>query len=662
VLDPMVLKGPLGTTSAAGRWLLTGPLDYDVRIEQGSLAEAVGPQAAELGIEGQFTLAAKVSGTADVPVVNADLTAADVKYAHQSLGASRLGAKLTGKEMELNGTLFPGVSGSGSIVWKDPYPYKASLALDVSDLRPFFPASAARQGLTGTLKGDLEAAGALLNMDASRVSVMLAALKLQRGDLWVQNEGTVVLGYDAGRLNVPALHVKGPTTELSAEGYVGPANIDLKAQGKLDLRLMESFVPQVERTSGQLELSGVLTGTVRQPLLVGSAEVRDAKFGVKGQNIAVRSLSGHAEFSQQRVLLQDFEGFANDGRMKGRGELELGGNGLKEVAINVDLDEVTYAPRADLPATMSGELLFQGKAPKDAPFPAVYNLDGALQVVKMHYTTPLDLESFLQTHVALPPSDETPREWLKLNIEMDCNGGDVRLDNNLARAQLAGKLTLVGTNLQPLLKGTLTTQEGAQAFFRSSTFNVNHASLQFNKADPSTVDFSAHAQVREYQVSVKAFGRLSDPKVSLSSEPSLPEQDILSLLTLGVTSRERVASEAGAGLAAEALLSATGLEREVQRFLRKGDAVVIKDQQVHLSTTFNEATGQAEPSVQWEAKVLSDKMGVKVTYPVTGRGRKVEAEYHVNERASVKAQWDDQSENSSVGNPGLDLKFKFQWE
>ncbi|MFT3842526.1 MAG: translocation/assembly module TamB domain-containing protein [Myxococcaceae bacterium] len=662
VLDPTVLKGPVGTTYAAGRWHLSGPLDYDVRIEGGSVSEAIGAFAVEHGIDGVFSLGARVTGTSELPQIQGYLNTPDVKYAHQSIGTSQLQAKLTGKEMEIWGTVFPGVRGNGTISWNNQYPYTTSLTLDVGDMRPFLPVSAVRQGLSGGLKGELRASGNLLAFDGSKVSSELSSLRVARGDLWVQNEGTVVLGYDNGRIDVPAFHVKGPTTELSAEGFYGPTNVDLKAQGRLDLRLAESFVPDLERTGGELEMSGVITGTVKQPLLVGSGDVRDAKFSVKGQQMAIRALSGHAEFSQQRVLLEDFEGFANDGRVKGTGDLQLGSGGLKNVQIEIYPDEVTYIPRADLPATVTGHLLFSGQAPKGQSWPDVYQLQGDLNVVKMHYTTPLDLESFLQTRVALPPSDEKPNEWLSLNVDIDCNGGDIRLDNNLARGPVSGKLTLVGTNLAPQLKGTLTAGEGAQAFFRSSTFNVNHGSLQFNRADPATVDFSAVAQVREYTVNVKAFGRLSEPKVSLTSTPSLPENDILSLLTLGVTSREKVASEAGAGLAAEALLSATGLQREVQRFLKKGDAVVIKDQQVHLSTTFNEATGQAEPSVQWEAKVISDKVGVKVTYPVTGRGRKVEAQYHINDRASVKAQWDDQSENSSVGNPGVDLKFKFQWE
>ena len=45
---------------------------------------------------------------------------------------------------------------------------------------------------------------------------------------------------------------------------------------------------------------------------------------------------------------------------------------------------------------------------------------------------------------------------------------------------------------------------------------------------------------------------------------------------------------------------------------------------------------------------------VGITQPVTGRGTKAEAEYKFNDKARVRAQWDNQSQDSSVGNPGVE--------
>jgi translocation and assembly module TamB len=237
----------------------------------------------------------------------------------------------------------------------------------------------------------------------------------------------------------------------------------------------------------------------------------------------------------------------------------------------------------------------------------------------------------------------------------------VRIENNLARTRLGGKLKLSGTNVKPVLIGVMETQEGAQAFFRGNTYNVQRGQLQFNGLWP-TFDLAAQSQVREYLVSVKAFGRIDDPKISLSSEPPLPDADLLSLLTLGVTSREQLTGTSAGGLAAEAFLSASGLDQQVQKFLSQSGVGILKDPQVKLTTSFNESSGTAEPAVSLESKVLLENLKVGVTKPVAGKGTKAQVEYRFNPRVSARAQWDDAQNTTTVGNPGVELRFRFEWE
>ena len=98
----------------------------------------------------------------------------------------------------------------------------------------------------------------------------------------------------------------------------------------------------------------------------------------------------------------------------------------------------------------------------------------------------------------------------------------------------------------------------------------------------------------------------------------------------------------------------------MQRFLSQN--IGLKDQQVRLTTSFNEVTGTAEPAVTWESKVVNDNFKIGVTQPVTGRGTKAQAEYRFNQRVSARAQWDNQNQNTTVGNPGVELRFRFEWE
>ncbi len=650
VLEPLVFDGPLGHLTAAGRWAFSGPLAFDLLLENGVTAELMDPKGLDgTSVGGTFTSKAKVGGDTDTILVDGTLASDDVTWKARSLGPMHLDGRLVGREFSTIGTVFPGVKGTAKVSFRDDLPYQTALQLDLDDLSPFLPASA---GLTGRAHGTLVASGPYRALKQSKAAAALELLTVARGEVSATNSAPVELAYTAGAFEVHSLAMKGPTTEFEAQGSWGPSTVNLTSRGSVDLRLLSSFLSAVERTQGRLDFTAAFSGPVKSPALVGNAEVNDVRFTVKGQDLAVKSLTGRADFSESRVLISDVQGFANDGRVRMRGDVRLDRLALKSVELQTDFEDVTMQVVPEVPATFSGSLLATTRGA------GLWQLQGALDVQKLRYTQPLALDSLLASAKKGVPSDEKPEEWLKLDVDLTA-GNDVRIENNLARAKLLGKIKLSGTNVKPVLIGSIEAGVGAQAFFRGNTFQVTRGQLQFNGLWP-TFDLSAQSQVRDYLVSVKAFGRIEDPKISLSSEPGLPDTDVLSLLTLGVTSRERLSGQSGASLAAEALLSASGLDQQVQRFLSQN--VGLKDQQVRLTTSFNEATGTAEPSVTWESKVASDDLKVGVTQPVTGRGTKAQLEYRFNQRVSGRFQWDNQNQNTSIGNPGVDLRFRFEWE
>lgn len=652
VLEPTVFTGPLGRFAVDGRWGFAGPLDFRLAIEGGSLPELLDPAGARgLPVAGDFVMKAKVGGTTDQMLVSGWMSSSEVGWKGRALGPMHLEAKSIARDMEASGTIFPGLNARLAMSMRNEWPFTAHLDVALGDLAAFLPASAA--SVAARLKGTVDARGPMRHFEQTVARAALDELVVSRGEVSASNVGQVRLGYNAGGFAVDTLEMKGPNTELTAAGTWGPVNVDLKTRGMVDLRLLSSLLSSLERTQGRLDFTAAFSGPASAPVLAGNASLSDGRFSVRGQDLAVRALSGRADFSESRVILQDVQGFLNDGRLRAHGDVRLDRFSIKTMELQTDLEDVSVQVQPEVPVTLTGSLLL---ATRNAE---LFQLSGALDVVKFRYTQPIALEKLLASAREKPvPTDEKPNEWLRLDVDLRA-AGDVRVENNLARARLGGKLKLSGTNVKPVLVGVVETLEGSQAFFRGNTFNVQRGQLQFNGLWP-TFDLSAQSQIREYLVSVKAFGRFEDPKVSLTSEPPLPDTDILSLVTLGVTSRERLSDRSGLGLGAEALLSASGLDQQVQRFLSQN--VGLKDQQLKLTTSFNEATGTAEPAVTWESKMLSDNFKVGVTQPVTGKGTKAQAEYRFNQRVSARAQWDNQNQNTTVGNPGVELRFRFEWE
>ncbi|MEN9796694.1 MAG: hypothetical protein RL653_390, partial [Pseudomonadota bacterium] len=487
-------------------------------------------------------------------------------------------------------------------------------------------------------------------------------LQLQRADFSGENEGPLRFSISGGRLGVEAFSFRGPNTHLVLAGTADAEALDLKLGGTFDMRLAESFTSAFDRTGGKVEVTAAATGSWGDPRLAGTAEVKDVRLSLRDHGVALRGLGGRVEFSGARLLVQELSGVLNNGRVRARGEAALDHGRLGQLEATLSFEEVAYRPREWLPLTASGELQLSGK-------PGALLLQGGVELEKLRYEQALDLQSMLGdlrkgTGVAGVRSvTEKQEEWLRLDVGVK-TGREVWVDNNLAKARLVGELRLTGTNVHPGLLGTIETAEGGEAFYRGNRFSITQGQLEFRERDrvEPVFDLNAETQAREFLVRLHAFGRASSPEVVLQAEPELSEADILSLLTLGVVSRDRtgVGGEAGAGLAAEAFLSASGLGDRVQRFLPRNQ--VFRDLSFHLSTTYNDASGLVEPTAQLESRFLTEQLKLGMTRPMSGRGTRAQAEYRFDARTSAQVQWDNQvsADFNNVGNLGLELKLR--WE
>lgn len=656
-LDTLALRGPLGTSKAEGRWDFDGPLAARFRVDGLQLEELVGTELARrLRARGTLTLAGTLGGTDEVPELALTVGGPQVYLSGRALGAMALEARMVGEQLDLKGRPVADTDLRMTARIKKPYPYEATLKLALADLRALLPDTAAAQGLNGSASGVLTASGTLSEPESSRGTLHLDSLKLQRGEFRAESDGPWDLRFRGGRVSTDGLRLKGPETELSASGFLEENAMDVAVSGAVDLRLLESFLPTLERASGRLELLGTARGEPADPQIVGTATLVDAGFRVRGQPIELRGLKGRLDFSESRILWSDLEGQANDGRIASRGDVRWRRFRPEQLELSVQLEQVSVRLVEDAPFAATGELTLTGR-------PGAFLLAGDLDVQRLRYRRPFGFDTLLARANRPSTPGEAPSEWLQLDVALHLK--DAAVENNLARARIVGDLRLTGSNLHPGLVGAMEAGPGSQAFFRGTTFNLTQGSVDFKdrRSLEGVFDVRAETQVREYLIRLHAFGKTSQPQVLLSSEPSLPEGDVISLLTLGVTSRDRANSNTtttGAGIAAEALYQASGLDRQVQKFLPRNS--VIRDLSFHVSTLYNDANGLVEPTVQLESKFLTDQLKLGLSQPVSGKGTRALAEYRFDDRVSALIQWDNVYNDVPIGNLGLDLNLRWEVE
>jgi translocation and assembly module TamB len=590
------------------------------------------------------------------------------------VGAVQVGGAIQQGTLSLTGTA-PGVQLTGQARTAGDMPFEARAEIDVDDVTRFFPGGPPA-GLRARARGEAQARGLLVDPALARAELSLAELQLGYGDFRVQNPQPVLVTTDEGRVEVRSFTLAGANTQFSLSGErARDGRLSLAAEGTLDLRLLGGLVPGVTRPLGTLAVEAHVSGTAAEPLLVGSGHLRDAGFQIREQPLVFGAMNGELAFSQNRVLFDYLPATLNGGRAELTGEVELARFVPARVRVSARLDEVQMRIPAVLPSKVSGQLTLAGS------FESML-LSGRLDVAQARYTERVGLEKSLQgkfdlrRRVAAPQVFDKSGEWLRFDVALVL-GEDVGVDNDLVRGDVRGELTLTGSLGGFGLVGAVTMLPGARATFRGNEFVLSHAvaDLTDRRRIRAHLDVHGEAQVRDYQVFMHLFGPWDDPQLQLTSLPALTQEDIITLLSIGITSRDTAAAGGAAGLTAalsQAFFSASGLDEQVKRFLPRGTP--LKGLSLRITSAYSEATSRVEPRAEVETKLgerfripvlmVPGELRLRYQAPIFGaaRGQRAQAELKIGDHSSAQVQWDTEDPAASFGDLGFDIRYRWEWE
>ena len=277
--------------------------------------------------------------------------------------------------------------------------------------------------------------------------------------------------------------------------------------------------------------------------------------------------------------------------------------------------------------------------------PSIPKVSGDVTLTSFSYTRPIGISADIgalaqrgrrQMFESYDPADDF------VTFDMRLHSRDpLRLRNNLVEAQLmvdSDSLAFSGTNQRFGLRGRLRIMPGGRIRLRANEFEVRQGYVRF---DDSTriapkVDVTAVTDYRRYsaasagggsgatgatgasggvgrtggvwRITLHAFGDADNLRLDMTSEPSLSQEDIVLLLTIGMTRAEidqLQASSLGGTAALEALSSLTGADSAVKK------AVPVIDD-FRLGSAYSSRTGSTEATITL-GKRVTDKVRANVT-------------------------------------------------
>jgi hypothetical protein len=115
------------------------------------------------------------------------------------------------------------------------------------------------------------------------------------------------------------------------------------------------------------------------------------------------------------------------------------------------------------------------------------------------------------------------------------NDAPLLFAGNAASGEIAPDLRLTGFLAQPVPVGQIKLKN-ARAFLPFTTLSIPDGHLEFVESHPWTPFLDVHgtAHALDYEVQAYAFGPLDERRLILRSNPSLPQESLVQLLTTGM--------------------------------------------------------------------------------------------------------------------------------
>lgn len=390
---------------------------------------------------------------------------------------------------------------------------------------------------------DLSARGAPARPNEAKVAARLADVELrhreasgreQRLRLGSGNvDGTLAagayslrVGLDAGDSGKVSGTVDGQRVGEDWRAWPVNGNVELATDA---LSLVDLLLDDVDRVAGRLAARLDIGGTLGEPRLAGSLQVRGGELDFYQVNLGIRALQFDARLEDRSLRLEgSLNAGAGSARIDGRiawsggepqGELALKGERLRLV----DVPEARMEASPDLAFKIAGRRI---------------DVTGEVTVPEAHFE-PADI-----TNAVLASSDEVLVGTAPRNPD-----SQFQVASNI-RLTLGDKVTINTFGLTGRLAGTITTRNDDSEIGRASgelnvtegkysafgrNLDIERGRLLFNNgpvADPG-IDLRAQKVYPDITAGVNVRGTLRAPRMTFFSEPAIPQSQIVSLILAG---------------------------------------------------------------------------------------------------------------------------------
>lgn len=524
IADLTLTADGIAAAGATGRVTLTakGPqdavatrLDADLRDPSGTPARVAA--AATLNATGRGILLSSL--TADWHGLNASLLAPAQIDLARGAAVNRLRLALNDATIDLAGRLSPTLDATLAVRNVTP-------AL----LKPFAPDLSA-EGLLqadARLTGSSAAPSGNIRLTADRLRLLTASGRfLPPASLTAQAD---LAGGDA-RLTVRASAGNSTFTVTGTAPLQLSRPLALHVGGSINLDLLEPILlAQGRSVRGTVALDASLAGTAQTPVLGGSLRLANGEVHDFTQGIHITSLSALIDLQGDTLRLTSVTGHAGAGTIGASGTVGVLAPGLPtNLALNAHNARLLASDL--MTATIDAGLTIQGQLDTGMAIAGTVHIDSAdIRVPDKLPPSIARLDVIRPGEKPPPPPSPGPPITLAITVQAP---NPIFIRGRGLYAVLEGNMKVSGTVAKPVPQGQLTMQRGTFSVV-GTTLTFTRGQVQFaGSLNDPLIDFVAQSQTATVLATLEVTGTASNPQIKLSSNPPLPQDEVLSQLLFG---------------------------------------------------------------------------------------------------------------------------------
>lgn len=549
-----VLAKAKGGVTIAGTTIRDLSINADIPALPANIANAFVPG---LGAEGTLSANAITSGTPASPIVDFKLNWKDAATSHtKAAGLSRLALAATGKyagdRLDFDATL----NGSGGIALKATGNLAIAgtsiKSLDVTANTTNLPAGIANgfvPGLAaeGAVSATVKATGALSAPSVDfKVDWKNAATSQTKG-AGLSPFSIGASGKLAGnRLTVDTSLAGDAGMSLKGGGSVvitGNRAIDMRFNGNLPFAVLGAPLAQQGLVAdGVATVNLQIGGTAAAPVINGTVSTNGAKLVDVRRNLAINNLMATVTFNGSQAVISRLNGsLGGGGTISASGTIGIQPAGGFPTDISIKLDKAVYVDGTLVVSTVNGTVGLRGPITNAT-------LSGKLRLDKTSITVPEKLPTSLREidirHKNAPRAvlaqlrDDRERKpgekssVITLDLEIDAPS-HIFVRGRGIDAELGGLVTIRGTAAAPIVTGGFTMRRGRMTILNRRLDFSDKSRITFAGDLTPALDMEATSASGSTTLTVDVAGLATDPAITFSSSPQLPQDEVLAQLIFG---------------------------------------------------------------------------------------------------------------------------------